>query len=159
MGFEELPADRIHAVKKNQEDQEADDEHLGQIDPKGWVDKAFGRVRPNLGYWILPPSKWHQLAQIERLKPKLVELSYSYRNATSGSTCVALRAGKKHAANPTPTTSATTAPNVSGSVGDTPQIWLVRNRVSPKLANSPMPIPTASRINPFRSTIRNIWPV
>jgi hypothetical protein len=47
---------------------------------------------------------------------------YSYRNATNGSTRVARRAGKKHAAKPTATTIAATPPNVQGSVTETPGI-------------------------------------
>jgi hypothetical protein len=57
--------------------------------------------------------------------------SHSYRNATSGSTLAARLAGSRQAASPVITTSATTAPNVHGSVADTPQIWLFRKRVSP----------------------------
>jgi hypothetical protein len=75
----------------------------------------------------------------------------------NGSTRVARRAGRKHAANPATTTSITTAPNVHGSVGEIPQIWLANNRVAPKLANSPMQIPTTISAAPRFSIICKIW--
>ncbi len=57
--------------------------------------------------------------------------TYSYFNATNGSTRVARLAGKWHASDPIPATSTTTAPNAQGSVAETPQIWLAKNRVNP----------------------------
>jgi MFS family permease len=54
--------------------------------------------------------------------------NYSYRKAMIGSTRVARRAGNKHAAAPTATTTATTAENVQGSLADTPQSSLESKR-------------------------------
>jgi len=56
--------------------------------------------------------------------------NYSYLRAISGSTRVASRAGKKHAARPTRRMTATTAPYFQGSVTETPEIWLARKRLS-----------------------------
>src|SRR5438876_7574994 len=82
-------------------------------------------------------------------------MSYSYRRATSGSTCVARRAGSKHATKPTATTMTTTMLKVNGSVAETPQIWLASKRVRAKLVTKPRRMPAAIRRMPLRKTIRS----
>jgi integrase len=58
---------------------------------------------------------------------------------------------------PAKTTTPTTAENVTGSLVETPEIWLARNRVSVKLTARPITIPTATRRRPPNSTRRKIF--
>src|SRR5690606_30775624 len=67
--------------------------------------------------------------------------AHSARNASTGSTLAARRAGTYAASNATARRSAGTAPNVIGSVGDTPNKNDDRRRVAPKAAAIPIPIP------------------
>jgi len=57
----------------------------------------------------------------------------------TGSNCVARRAGKKHAARPADKIATTAAAKVQGSEAETPQSWLARKRVNPKLTATANP--------------------
>src|SRR6266576_4693441 len=59
------------------------------------------------------------------------------------------------ARSPTLATQITTAAKVQGSTTDTPQTWLTRKRVSPKLRRTPMRIPAEIRLSPFLRIILN----
>src|SRR5712664_728729 len=66
---------------------------------------------------------------------------HSWRSATMGSTCIARRAGTKHASSATSRSRIVTPPNVSGSVGVTPKSSFVIKRVRPNDAPRPIAIP------------------
>ena len=82
--------------------------------------------------------------------------SHSERRAISAFTCVARRAGNKHAARPATKITSTTAEKVHGSVAETTQIWLAITPVNARLiitpANAPAVIKTRPLFSPTRRT-------
>jgi hypothetical protein len=70
--------------------------------------------------------------------------SHSERRAISGFTCVARRAGNKHAARPATRMTSTTAEKVHGSVPETPRIWLAITRVNARLIITPASAPAVT---------------
>src|SRR5258706_11516490 len=77
---------------------------------------------------------------------------YSYRNATSGSTFAARRAGSQHATRPVMISNTGTHVSVHGSYADTPQSCVPITRHSARLASRPRPTPIPSKLTPIRIT-------
>ena len=84
---------------------------------------------------------------------------YSWRNATSGSTFVARRAGMKQETNATASSSKVIATRVGGSVACTPKSKSDIRRVSAKEVPKPIIAPATAKAIPRLKTILITFPV
>src|SRR6185503_6389761 len=105
---------------------------------------------------LRPSALEEGLTQRSQRYAEIAEKSYSYRSATSGSTCVARRAGIKHASNAAPSATRNTSTYAAGSDAETPNNMLDIQRVNTKAAPSPITAPINVSAIPFPITILRI---